>query len=210
MHIPDGYLSTPVLVGMDMVAAGVVAYGVKAVEKRLGERQVPALAVTAAFIFAAQMINVPVPGGTSGHLLGGVLAAILLGPWAAVLVMATVIATQCFLFGDGGITALGANVFNMGILSTIGGYAVFRAGSAVLGEGRRSTTVFLAAWVSTLLGALATALQLAASGTAAPALLLPTMLAVHAVIGVLEGAVTVAALSALSVTRPDLLRLERV
>ncbi|MBI3945686.1 MAG: energy-coupling factor ABC transporter permease [Armatimonadetes bacterium] len=209
MHIPDGYLSPAVWLAMDVVAVGAVAGSARVVEKRLGERQVPALAVTAAFIFAAQMINFPVAAGMSGHLLGGALAGILLGPWSGTLVMTTVVTTQCLLFRDGGLTALGANVFNMAILSVLAGCAVWRAGGALPGKGNPRAVAFAAAWVSVVLAALAAGLQLFLSGRAGP-VVLAAMLAAHALIGIGEGLVTTAALSTLGSVRPDLLEAERV
>src|SRR2546428_6491106 len=118
MHIPDGFLSAPVWAGMDAVSASVVGVAVRRVQRTLDGAQVPLMGMAAAFVFAAQMINFPVAGGTSGHLLGGLLAALLLGPAPAVVVMTTVFVAQCLLFQDGGLTALGANVFNMGIIGS--------------------------------------------------------------------------------------------
>ena len=126
MHIPDGFLSTPVWAGMDALSAGAVGVAARRVNRKLDAAQVPLMGMTAAFVFAAQMINFPVPGGTSGHLLGGFLAALLLGPAPAVVVMATIFTAQCLLFQDGGLTALGANLFNMGIVGSIGGYGCYR------------------------------------------------------------------------------------
>jgi len=164
----------------------------------------------AAFVFAAQMINFPVAGGTSGHLLGGALAAILLGPWAATLIMTTVIAAQCLIFRDGGLAVLGANIFNMGILGSIVGCAVFRGIIALGGKRWRGPAAFAAGWISVMLAALATSLQLALSATAAAKVVFPVMLGVHALIGVGEGVVTAAALASIAAVRPDLLELERV
>src|SRR5204862_5172841 len=126
MHIPDGFLSTPVWVSMDALSAGVVGGALRRVQRTLEPERVPLMGMTAAFLFAAQMINFPVAGGTSGHLLGGFLAALLLGPAPAVIVMATVFAAQCLLFQDGGFFALGANLFNMGLIGSLGGYGIYR------------------------------------------------------------------------------------
>src|SRR5687768_16429110 len=119
MHIPDGFLTTEVAVACAVPAAGALAYGVRRADLVLDERRVPLLGVTAAFVFAAQMLNFPVAGGTSGHFLGAALAAVLLGPWLACLVLAVVLGVQAFVFADGGITALGANVLNMGVLGGV-------------------------------------------------------------------------------------------
>ena len=126
LHIPDGFLSFTVSIICWVISAVTISLAVSRSNKSLGERQVPLMGIMAAFIFAAQMINFPVAGGTSGHLLGGALAAITLGPWAGMLVMTAVIAVQALLFQDGGLLALGANVFNMGVLTALVGIAVYR------------------------------------------------------------------------------------
>jgi cobalt/nickel transport system permease protein len=173
------------------------------------ERAIPLMGVTAAFIFAAQMINFPIIGGTSGHLLGALLAAILLGPWAATLVMASVIAVQSLLFQDGGILAMGANIVNMGLIGTIGGYAIYRTVARLLGgeERGRLPAAAVAAWCAVMLGAGATSVELALSGTTTLAVVLPAMLGTHALIGVGEAFITVAALTLIKGARPDLLSL---
>ena len=167
------------------------------------------MGVTAAFIFAAQMINFPIIGGTSGHLLGALLAAILLGPWAATLVMASVIAVQSLLFQDGGILAMGANIVNMGLIGTIGGYAIYRAVARLLGgeERGRLPAAAVAAWCAVMLGAAATSVELALSGATTLAVVLPAMLGTHALIGIGEAFITVAALALIKGARPDLLTL---
>jgi cobalt/nickel transport system permease protein len=160
--------------------------------------------MTAAYIFGAQMVNFPVAAGTSGHLLGGLLAAVLVGPSAATVVMAAVFVIQTFFFLDGGHTALGANVLNMGLAGTWGGYAVYRALAGPAPGARRSLwAAGAAAWCSVMLGAALTAAQLAASGTVAGGLVFPAMLGVHILIGVGEAALTVAALGLLWRVRPD-------
>src|SRR5512132_2699821 len=126
LHIPDGFLNLVVSLICWAITAFILAIAISRTNKSLGERQVPLMGIMAAFIFAAQMINFPVAGGTSGHLLGGALAAITLGPWAAMLVMTSVIAVQGLLFQDGGLTVMGANILNMGLLTTIVGYGLYR------------------------------------------------------------------------------------
>jgi cobalt/nickel transport system permease protein len=207
MHIPDGFLSAEVAAACAVPAAGAVAYGLRRASRELDERRVPLLGVTAAFVFAAQMLNFPVAGGTSGHFLGAALAAILLGPWLACVVMSVVLVTQSFVFADGGVTALGANVLNMGVIGAllVGGLMV--AARAVL---PRSRGAFLAvsaggAWLAVMAGAAATALELAISGTVPLGTVLPTMLGVHALIGIGEGVITAAAVSAVLASRSDLL-----
>jgi cobalt/nickel transport system permease protein len=162
------------------------------------------MGVMAAFIFAAQMINFPVAGGTSGHLLGGALAAITLGPWGAMLVMASVIGVQALLLQDGGLVVMGANIFNMGLLTVLIGYGVYRS---VLGRSRgvRLAVAGVAAWLSVMAGALSTSLQLWLSGTSSLGVVVPAMLGIHALIGVGEALITVAALAFIMQTRPDLL-----
>ena len=206
MHIPDGFLSPEVIGANAVVAAGAVAIGLRRAGARLDDRQVPLLGVTGAFVFAAQMLNFPVAGGTSGHFLGAALATILLGPGLACLVLAVVLATQSFVFADGGVSALGANVVDMGVLGAlvVGGLMV--AARRLL---PRRRTVLLAvagagAWLAVMAGAAGASVWLALSGTIPLGTVLPAMLAVHAVIGVGEAVITVAALSALMATRPDL------
>jgi cobalt/nickel transport system permease protein len=172
--------------------------------KNLGERQVPLMGIMAAFIFAAQMINFPVAGGTSGHLLGGALAGITLGPWAGMLVMTAVIAVQGLLFQDGGLLVMGANILNMGLLTVAVGYGFYRS---VLGRttGTKLAVAGVAAWLSVMAGALATSLELWLSGTANLNIVVPAMLTIHALIGLGEALITVAALSFIFRMRPDLL-----
>ena len=203
MHIPDGFLSLAVSVICWIITAALVAVAVARLNRTLDDRQVPLMGVMAAFIFAAQMINFPVAGGTSGHLLGGALAAILLGPWAGILVMTAVIAVQGLLFQDGGLLAMGANILNMGVLSVTIGYGLYRL---VLGGSRRLRLAGagVAAWFSVMTGALATALQLWLSGNARPGLIFPAMLGVHALIGIGEGLITAATLAFIFRVRPDL------
>ncbi|MDR7465106.1 MAG: energy-coupling factor ABC transporter permease, partial [Armatimonadota bacterium] len=126
MHIPDGFLDTPTAIAGGVLAAAGLGLALRTVRRTLPHRAVPLVGVAAAFIFAAQMLNFPVAGGTSGHLIGAVLAAVLLGPSAAVLVMSSVLILQAFLFADGGITALGANIFNMALVASLLGYALYR------------------------------------------------------------------------------------
>ena len=162
------------------------------------------MGIMAAFIFAAQMINFPVAGGTSGHLLGGALAAIVLGPWAAMLVMTAVIAVQALLLQDGGLLVMGANIMNMGLLTAAVGYGLYR--SVTKGSYTAKLTVAgVAAWLSVMAGALATSLQLWLSGTSNLQTVVLAMLGVHALIGLGEALITVAALGFILRTRPDLL-----
>lgn len=209
LHAPDGFFSVPVVAATWALAVVVIAISVRRAGRDFDERAIPLMGVTAAFIFAAQMINFPVLGGTSGHLLGAVLAAVLLGPWAGTLVMASVIAVQSLLFQDGGLLAMGANIVNMGLIGTIGGYAIYRAVARVLeGEERsRLPAAAIAAWCAVMLGAAVTSVELAVSGTTTLAVVLSAMLGTHALIGVGEALITVGALALIGSARPDLLRL---
>jgi cobalt/nickel transport system permease protein len=207
MHIPDGFLSADVAASTAVVAAGAVAVGVHQAGRRMDDRVVPLLGVTGAFVFAAQMLNFPVAGGTSGHFLGAALATILLGPWLACLVLAVVLATQSFVFADGGVSALGANIVNMGVIGALATGGLMLAARRVLPH-RRGVLLGVAgagAWLAVVAGAAATAACLAISGTVPLGTVLPAMLGVHVVIGLGEAVITVAALSALMATRPDLI-----
>jgi cobalt/nickel transport system permease protein len=207
MHIPDGFLSNDVAAAVAIPAVAAVAYGLRRAEVELDDRRVPLLGVTAAFVFAAQMLNFPVAGGTSGHFLGAALAAILLGPWLACVVMSVVLVTQSFVFADGGVTALGANVLNMGVIGALLVGGLMLAARAVL---PRSRGVLLGvsaagAWLAVMAGATAAALELAISGTVPLGTVLPAMLGVHALIGIGEGVITAAAVSAVLTSRSDLI-----
>jgi cobalt/nickel transport system permease protein len=207
MHIPDGFLTNEVALACAVPAAVCVGVGLKRANVELDERRVPLLGVTAAFIFAAQMLNFPVAGGTSGHFLGAALAAILLGPWLACLVLAVVIGVQAFVFADGGITALGANILNMGVIGALLVGGLMLLARAVIGRGRTQFLVIsgVGAWLAVMAGATATSVELALSGTVPLATVLPAMLGVHTLIGIGEAVVTVAAMSAVLATRPDLI-----
>ncbi|MDM8000587.1 MAG: energy-coupling factor ABC transporter permease [Dehalococcoidia bacterium] len=211
MHIPDGFLNTPTVATTCVVSAGMVALAVREVNKKLGEKQVPLMGVTAAFIFAAQMLNFPIAGGTSGHFIGAVFAAILLGPWAATLIMTSVLLLQCFIFQDGGLLALGANILNMGIIAPFAGYYVYKGISALAGGSRGGmlTGSFAGAWVSVFLAASACAVELWVSGSSPLQVAFPAMAGWHAIIGIGEGIITVAALSLVLATRRDLVGLQK-
>jgi len=204
LHIPDGFLSIGVALVFWALTILFVGLAIHHTHGELGERQIPLMGVMAAFIFAAQMINFPVAGGTSGHLLGGALAAIVLGPWAGILVMTTVIAVQALVFQDGGLVVMGANIFNMGIMTALIGYGLFR-GVAGRGRGVQLAVAGVAAWLSVVAGALLTAFELWLSGTSALRIVFPAMLGVHMLIGFGEALITVAALAFIFKTRPDLL-----
>jgi cobalt/nickel transport system permease protein len=211
LHIPDGFVNAPVAVAGYIVTGIVIAFAVRRASDRMGEKAAPLMGVLAAFIFAAQMINFPVAGGTSGHLLGGTLAAILLGPWAAILVMASVVSVQALVFQDGGLGALGVNIFNMGIVTSLLGYTIFMSVNAVAGTKPtvRLAGAFAGAWISVMVAAALTSFELALSDTSALDVALPNMLGVHALIGIGEGLITAAAIAFVQSSRPDLIESPR-
>jgi cobalt/nickel transport system permease protein len=211
LHIPDGFLNTATSAATWAASAGGISYAVRRVRRELDERQIPLLGVTAAFIFAAQMLNFTVVGGTSGHLLGGALAAILVGPWAGMLVLTSVLAVQALLFQDGGLLALGANVFNMAVVGVLLAWAVHAGLKRLLGDKPWATIAsgFASAWFSVVVASLVAALELAVSGASPWRVVWPAMAGVHALIGIGEGLITVAVLAFLQATRPDLLTLRR-
>ena len=208
MHIPDGFLSIPLSALLWIIAVVLIGYALWRSGQELGERQAPLMGVLAAVIFAGQMLNFSVTGGTSGHLVGGALAAILLGPWGAMLVMTTVVGVQALLFQDGGLLVLGANLVNMAVIAVWVGYAAYRTVRKVAGEGRLGTLVggFVAGWLSIVISALACALELALSGTSPANMAVPAMGGIHMLIGIGEGLITVGALAFLSAARGDLLQ----
>lgn len=207
MHIPDGFLSAPVAVVSWAASAGAIGYAARKAGRELGDKQVPMMGVAGAFIFAAQMLNFPVAGGTSGHLLGGALAAILLGPWQGGLVLAAVLTVQALLFQDGGLLALGANVLNMAVVGVLTAWLVLRTGRTILGTGRSAMLVgtFIASWLSVVVASLFAAAELALSGAYAADVVFSAMGGVHVLIGIGEGIITTAVVAFVTSSRPDLL-----
>ena len=208
MHVPDGFLNGPVLIVTWLISIGLIVLALKQVQAEYQDRAVPLMGVCAAFIFAAQMINFPIPGGTSGHLLGGTLAGALLGPWAGSLVMAVVFIVQGVVFQDGGITALGANIFNMGLIGTFGGYYLLRTVRNGIGRDKLSGMVVgtsVAAWLSVVVASTFCAFELAISGTIPLPVALGAMVGWHMLIGIGEALITVATVTFIWRTRPDLL-----
>jgi cobalt/nickel transport system permease protein len=206
MHIPDALLDPKVAAVTGLLGAAGLLFGLRRLEREHGERTTVLMGTMSAFIFAAQMVNFPVGPGVSGHLLGGVLASVLLGPWAGAVVIAAVLLVQCFLYGDGGVTALGANFVNMGLIGAVGGYAIY-ASIRHLIPGRKGILIaaMVAAWFSVLLAAGALAIELGAS-LARDAFLgvLSGMTLVHAVIGLVEAVITGLVVRFLLLRRPDL------
>jgi cobalt/nickel transport system permease protein len=208
MHIPDGFLSLSVAVLCWLLAAAGVGLALWRSRRDLGQQQAPLMGILAAFIFAAQMLNFPVAGGTSGHLIGGMLTAALLGPWASMLTMTTVVAVQALLFQDGGLLAMGANILNMAVIAPLVGYGVYRGVRLLAGERRWGLLLggFVGAWASVVVASVAAAIQLGFSGTSAIGVALPAMAGVHVLIGIGEGLITVGALALVSQVRPDLVK----
>jgi cobalt/nickel transport system permease protein len=206
MHIPDGFIDGRTAAVAGVISAVGVGFALRQVRRELPPRRVPLLGLSAAFLFAAQMVNFPVAGGTSGHLVGGTLVAALLGPSAAVVVVTTVLIVQCFLFQDGGVTALGANVFNMAIINSVVGYLIYRVVCRWLtGVRGRVTAIAFAAWCATVLAAISCAGQLAWSGTIPWSVAFPAMTTVHMFIGVGEGLISALVFLAVYRARPDLI-----
>ncbi|MCL2149626.1 MAG: energy-coupling factor ABC transporter permease [Dehalococcoidia bacterium] len=209
MHIPDGFLSGATMATTAVASAAGLGVAVKMVSRRIGERHVPLMGMMGAFIFAAQMLNFPVVGGASGHLIGAALAAILLGPWASIIIMSLVLIAQCLIFQDGGLLALGANIFNMSIIAGLGAYLIYRLLTKFLGEDRRLVAGFVAAWFSVVIASVAAALELAISGTVPLDAVLPAMVGWHTLIGIGEGLITIAMLGLVRAVRKDLLQMGR-
>ncbi len=212
MHIPDGFMNGPVNTAGAVVSVVAVSTALARAKNTLEEKQVPLLGVTAAFIFAAQMLNFPVAAGTSGHFLGAALAVVLLGAFNGMIAMTLVVTLQCLLFGDGGLTALGTNVFNMAVLGCLGAWGLLRVLRSSLPKGRVGflLSIGLSAWASIVLASSACALELAFSGTSPLGAALPAMAGTHAVIGIGEALITTAVISAVLSARPDLLAIKEI
>jgi cobalt/nickel transport system permease protein len=204
MHIPDAVLDPRVATVTAVAGAAGLAWALKAVEHQLRERTTSLMGIMSAFIFAAQMVNFPVGPGVSGHLLGGVLAAVMLGPWGGAVVIGAVLIVQCFLFGDGGLTTLGANFLNMGLIGSVGGYAIYAPIRRLIG-GRRGVLVaaMIAAWFTVLLAAGACAVELSATRRHDFFRILTWMALVHSVIGLGEALITGLVVRFILLARPD-------
>ncbi|MFK4112443.1 energy-coupling factor ABC transporter permease [Streptomyces sp. NPDC002176] len=208
MHVPDGFIDAPTSAVTGVVAAGALAVSLRGARRELDERTAPLAGLVAAFIFAVQMLNFPVAAGTSGHLLGGALAAILVGPYTAVLCVSVVLLMQGVLFADGGLTALGVNITDMAIVTTVVAYAVFKGLLAVLPRSRRSITAasFVAALLSVPAAAVVFTLIYAIGGTTdvSIAKVATAMIGVHVLIGIGEAVITALTVAAVVAVRPDL------
>jgi cobalt/nickel transport system permease protein len=208
LHIPDGFIDGRTSAIAGGVALGALSLCLQRTKQSLDERQVPLVGLTASFVFAAQMVNFPVAAGTSGHLLGGVLAAVMVGPWAGALAISVVLIVQSLVFADGGVSALGLNVLNMAVVGALGGYAVFVFVRRVLPRSNRSVIVAaaIAAALAPVLAAIAFTVEYAIGGNdVAPIITVArAMVGVHLLIGIGEGAITALTVSSVMSTRPDL------
>ena len=208
MHIPDGFIDGTTSAGAVAVATGGLGASLRRAGEVLDERRVPLAGLVAAFVFAVQMINFPVATGTSGHLLGGALAAVLVGPAVGAVCVSVVLGVQALLFADGGLSALGLNVINMALLTAFGGYAIFVVVRRLLP--RASSSVMLASGIaaaaSVVVSAVAFTVEYAVggTGTASVSTVAAAMVGVHALIGIGEGVITGLVVGAVLATRPDL------
>src|SRR5579885_959836 len=202
MHIPDGFLSPAVWATLDVLSVPAAGWMAHRAQSDTEDRRIPLMGVMGAFVFAAQMINFPIPLGTSGHLVGGALLAIVLGPAAASVVMTSILAVQALVFQDGGIKALGANVINMAIGGILAAWVPYR----LWGARWRSAAIFTSGLLSVLVSASLALAQLALSGMPMPRRLLLVSLGLFAASGVLEGAITLAAVRAIERLNPGWVR----
>jgi cobalt/nickel transport system permease protein len=208
VHVPDGFLDAPTSVATGVVAAVGIGIALRGARRELDDRTAPLAGLVATFVFATQMLNFPVASGTSGHLLGGALAAVLVGPSTGLLCMAVVFTVQCLLFADGGITALGTNICLMGIVTVVVGWAVFRGAQAVLPKkvSMVAPAAAAAALVSVPVASMVFVALYAAGGTVVIPLgqLTTAMVGVHTLIGIGEAAITFLAVGSIVAVRPDL------
>jgi cobalt/nickel transport system permease protein len=208
VHIPDGFINAPASLAAGAAAAGGVGVSLRRAAQTLQDRQAPLAGLVAAYIFAVQMLNFPVAAGTSGHLLGGAMAAILVGPWAGALCVAVVLLVQGLLFADGGLSALGLNIVNMSLVTAWGGYAVFALLRRALPATRASVTAAagVAAGTSVVLASLAFVVEYAVGGNggAPVGTVLAAMVGVHTLIGIGEGVITALTVGLVLGVRPDL------
>ncbi len=209
MHIPDGFLDPKTWGTLSVASAGTTGYALYKMREKMDEKMIPLLGITAAFIFAAQMLNFPVAGGTSGHFLGAILAFVLLGAWPGFLVMVVVLLVQCLFFADGGLTALGANIFNMAIVGGLLSYFLLALARKPLSKaiGEKSSLLVATAffsWLSVVMASAACSIELAVSGTAPFATVFTAMVGVHSIIGIGEAIITTVVVAVVLQARPDL------
>jgi cobalt/nickel transport system permease protein len=195
MHIPDGFLDVKACLTTGVLGAGAIVYSLRKTKVSLSRRQVPMIALTGAFIFAAQMLNFPIAGATSGHFLGGAMASILFGPAIAVIIMSAVLIIQALIFQDGGLTVLGANILCTGVIGSYVGYGIYRLGLSLLRGRMTKFVTFFAAWCSIVSASCGVALLLAWSGTFPLRVALQAMAGWHSLIGIGEGLITALAVA---------------
>lgn len=208
MHIPDGFIDLPTSAIFAAASVGAITYSLVGARKQLDEKSAPLAGLTAVFIFAVQMLNFPVAAGTSGHLLGGALAAVLVGPYAATLALTVVLVMQGFLFADGGLSAIGLNVFNMAVLGVWGGYAIFLLVRKILPKNKASIAIAAATagFISVPFAAIGFVIQysLGATATFSVSTVLGAMVGTHILIGIGEAIITALTVSAVMASRSDL------
>ncbi len=208
MHIPDGFIDLPTSAAFAALAAGGITASLKGATKSLDEKTAPLAGLTATFIFAVQMLNFPVAAGTSGHLFGSVLAAVLVGPYVATLALSVVLLLQALLFADGGLTAAGLNVFNLALVGVWVGYGAFLLVKKVLPKSKPSITsaASIAAFISVPAAVVAFVLQYAvgANSTFSVTAVFTGMMGTHLLIGIGEAIITAFAVTAVMASRPDL------
>jgi cobalt/nickel transport system permease protein len=213
MHMSDGLVNAPTAAAFGFVAAVGLAVAATRARADLDERTAPMAGLVTAFVFAVQMINFPILPGASGHLLGGALVALLVGPWVGSLCVAIVLVVQALLFADGGLTALGTNITNMALVGTFTGFAVAFALRRVAARSRAGlvTTAFVAALVNTVVAALTFVLEYAIGGAGGASLgtVFTLMVGMHVLVGIGEGIITAATVAAVAAVRPDLVYLLR-
>jgi cobalt/nickel transport system permease protein len=209
MHIPDGFLNAPTAALMFAISIPILVWSWKKAQATYGRSFTAVLAISSAFVFAAQMINFPIAFGTSGHLVGGTFLAVLLGPYAAMMSMTMLLTMQAFIFADGGLTAFGANVFNMAIIGALSLFIIKLMNGNSNSPRRFASSIFIASWLSVVLGALACGLEIGVSqlftGAGGIAITVPSMLAYHMIIGLGEGAITTVMLTSLQRLQPTAL-----
>jgi cobalt/nickel transport system permease protein len=208
VHIPDGFIDAPTSLAAGAVAVGALAVSARRSGEMLEDKAAPLAGLVAAFVFAVQMLNFPVAGGTSGHLLGGLLAAVLVGPYMGAMCVSVVLAVQALLFADGGLSALGLNVLNMAIIGAFAGYGVFLLARRVLPRtnGGVVAASAVAAFASVVLASAAFSIEYAAGGAggASAARVAAAMIGVHVLIGIGEALITAMTVGAVLAVRPDL------
>jgi cobalt/nickel transport system permease protein len=208
VHIPDGFIDAPTSLAAGAVAAGALGVSVRRSGEMLEDKAAPLAGLVAAFVFAVQMLNFPVAGGTSGHLLGGLLAAVLVGPYMGAACVSVVLAVQALLFADGGLSALGLNVLNMAIVGAFAGYAIFLLARRVLPKTNGGVVLAsaVAAFASVVLASVAFSVEYAVGGAggASPARVAAAMIGVHVLIGIGEALITAMTVGTVLAVRPDL------